>query len=185
MKFEWKGIEMSDLMTVASVPVGGASVVAADPMIDKTETALRDALVGAVPEADAQDVAAVQSAGGAAAADAENPFESSYYPAPPFTPPPDIGLAETVVKSEVTEAEAKEDVREAVQSDTLQADVADETIQAVVAESPAFAPAAPPVASNEDTARKDAVAHDKAEAAVAEVRAIQETPTDQSHSSVL
>jgi len=34
MKLEWKGIEMSDLMTVASVPVGGASVVAADPMID-------------------------------------------------------------------------------------------------------------------------------------------------------
>lgn len=175
---------MSDLMTVASAPVGGASMVAADPMIDKTEVALRDALVGTVQKGDVPDVAAAQSSGEGGEAEGKNPFESSYYPAPPFTPPPDIGLAETVVKSEVTEAEAKEDVRDAVQTDVLQADVADETTQAVVKESPAFAPVAPAVA-NEDTARKDAVAHDKAEAAVAEVRAIQETPTDQSHSSVI
>ena len=185
-EMEWKGRDMSELLNVASTPLAGVASGVTDPMIDKADTALREARVGAlgaddvpkIPETGAPDGGMTSNADGG-----ENPYESSYYPAPPFTPPPDIGLAETVLKSEVVVAQAQDVVREDVQVDTQQADVAAETTAAVAEESPVFAPAAPAIAT-EDSARKDAIAHDKAEAAVAEVRAIQETSTDQSYSTV-
>lgn len=184
-EMEWKGRDMSELLNVASTPLAGVASGVTDPMIDKTDTALREARV-ALGADDVPKIPETSAPDGGKTSDAdrgENPYESSYYPAPPFTPPPDIGLAETVLKSEVLVAQAQDVVREDVQVDTQQADVAAETTAAVAEESPVFAPAAPAIAT-EDSARKDAIAHDKAEAAVAEVRAIQEASTDQSYSAV-